>query len=322
MKRISTYRDALMGMAILWIMLFHAEISLPGWLRPLTWLHETGYGGVDIFLFLSGLGLYYSLSKNPDAGRFYRNRFLRILPTYWAVILLTAVMEYLLLHRHTPWIELFYMLSTAGFWLNATKFDWYIPSILVLYLLFPLFFRMFRGREGAVTALVGLVGVGISLAIAHTRLDYLLIFTTRIPVFFIGAYAGFLIKAGRDVRPAVQWMLLLLGLTALAVAFLVWTPDERWHNGTWWYPFILITGPLCIVLSRVHWNWLGWLGRYSLEIYLVHTLVFGLHKETARYFAFDPSGCSAYGVYILISLPLAWALHQVMGRIIQPLQHV
>ena len=67
-------------------------------------------------------------------------------------------MEYVLLHRHTPWVELFYMLSTTGFWLNATKFDWYIPSLVVLYLAFPLFFRAFRHYGARATGLVGLVG--------------------------------------------------------------------------------------------------------------------------------------------------------------------
>jgi peptidoglycan/LPS O-acetylase OafA/YrhL len=327
-----------MGLAILWIMLFHAEVSFPAWLKPLTWLHETGYGGVDIFLFLSGLGLYYSMAKDARVGRFYKNRFLRILPTYWAVILLATGMEYVLLHRHTPLRELLYILTTVGFWVNAAKFDWYIPSIVVFYLVFPLFFRAFRHYGAKATGAVIVFGIGLSLVITPTPFNYLLIFTTRIPIFFLGAQAGYMIREGRTLvnspaaflagaaRPWVQWVLFLVGLGALAWAFITFTPSYRWWNGTWWYPFILITPALCNGVASVLKGGaleraLAWCGRYSLEIYLVHTLVFGLHKETARFLAFDPSGCTAFGIYALVSLPLAYVLHKVMTFLI-PKTHV
>ncbi|WP_162852607.1 acyltransferase family protein [Dinghuibacter silviterrae] len=325
MKRLSTHREALMGLAILWIMLFHAEVVLP---KPLSWIQETGYGGVDIFLFLSGLGLYYSLAKDARVGRFYWNRFIRILPTYWAVIILATLMEYVVLHRHTPWVELFYELSTTGFWLNATKFDWYVPSLLVLYLVFPLFFRAFRARGAMATGVVVVLGVALSLAITATRFNYLLIFTTRIPIFFLGAQAGYMIRENRSKAdsPAAllaggaplwgQLALFGLGLAGLVAAFHFFTPQQRWWNGTWWYPFIFITPALCnglaFLFDRFPARALRWCGRYSLEIYLVHTLVFGLHKETARFF---PNDFVAYAVYVVISLPLAWVLNKVMGFI-------
>jgi peptidoglycan/LPS O-acetylase OafA/YrhL len=332
MKRLSTHRDALMGVAILWIMLFHAEVVFPSWLRPLTWLHETGYGGVDIFLFLSGLGLYYSMARDPRTGRFYRSRFLRILPTYWVVILLATAMEYVFLHRHTPPGELFYILSTVGFWINAAKFDWYIPSIVVLYLLFPLFFRAFRHYGPRATGVTVVFGLALSVALVASPLNYLLIFSTRIAIFVLGVQAGYMIREGRTIvnspaaflagaaKPWVQWILFFVGLGALAAAFICFTPYYRWQNGTWWYPFVLITPALCNGIAAVlkggrFERALAWCGRYSLEIYLVHTLVFGLHKETARFFVFDPSGCVAFGVYALVSLPLAWLLQQVMARV-------
>lgn len=332
MKRLSTHREALMGLAILWIMLFHAEVVFPVWLKPLTWLHEIGYGGVDIFIFLSGLGLYYAMAKDPRTGRFYRNRFVRILPTYWAVILLATAMEYVLLHRHTPLRELWFILSTTGFWINAAKFDWYIPSLVALYLLFPLFFRAFRHYGARATGIVVVFGLALSFVLVPSPLTYLLIFTTRIPLFVLGAQAGYMIREGRMIvnspaaflagaaKPWVQWVLFLTGLGLLAAAFVCFAPDARWRNGTWWYPFILITPALCNGVAAVLRGGrleraLAWCGRYSLEIYLVHTLVFGLHKETARFFAFDPSGCTAFGVYALVSLPLAWVLNTVMARV-------
>ena len=58
---LSKHRSAIMGFAILWIMLFHLHVSVD--FTPFMIIKRLGYGGVDIFLFLSGFGLYYSCSK-------------------------------------------------------------------------------------------------------------------------------------------------------------------------------------------------------------------------------------------------------------------
>ncbi len=59
---LSQYRGELMGLAMLWIMLFHAYELRFGVLL-LDGLKAAGFAGVDIFLLLSGTGLYVSLSK-------------------------------------------------------------------------------------------------------------------------------------------------------------------------------------------------------------------------------------------------------------------
>lgn len=58
-------RSQLMGVATLMIIACHASASnvlMPFWLKRLLGL---GNLGVDMFLLLSGLGIYYSLSKEP-----------------------------------------------------------------------------------------------------------------------------------------------------------------------------------------------------------------------------------------------------------------
>ena len=55
---VSKYRTELMGIATLWVMLFHyGNINIP----IIDNLRIIGYGGVDIFLFLSGIGLSFSI---------------------------------------------------------------------------------------------------------------------------------------------------------------------------------------------------------------------------------------------------------------------
>ena len=77
-QKISKYRSALMGVAILWILLHHSGMNL----MRLFAVKRSGYGGVDIFLFVSGLGLSVSLTKNEDIIAFYKKRMVRLFPSY------------------------------------------------------------------------------------------------------------------------------------------------------------------------------------------------------------------------------------------------
>ena len=64
LEKLSKYRTPLMGIAAIMIVLCHAnlyDIQVNGIIRKML---SFGNVGVDIFLFLSGIGCYYSLDKN------------------------------------------------------------------------------------------------------------------------------------------------------------------------------------------------------------------------------------------------------------------
>ena len=75
---LSKYRGFLMGFAILWVMYFHIPLKFAtevGW-----FIHRIGFYGVDIFLFLSGLGVYYSLTKDRMCSGFIRHALFAFCP--------------------------------------------------------------------------------------------------------------------------------------------------------------------------------------------------------------------------------------------------
>lgn len=79
---LSQYRTPLMGLAALMIVVCHAlsyGVEMPGLIASLL---ERGGLGVDIFLFLSGIGCWYSLSKGTTPGSWYSKRFMRIFVPY------------------------------------------------------------------------------------------------------------------------------------------------------------------------------------------------------------------------------------------------
>ena len=54
---ICKWRSELMGIAIIWVAVFHSYLVFE---EPWMLLKNTGYAGVDIFLLLSGVGMYSS----------------------------------------------------------------------------------------------------------------------------------------------------------------------------------------------------------------------------------------------------------------------
>ena len=63
---LSRHRALLYGFAAAWILLFHMHFQLPNHpaLIPLQWFKASGNAGVEMFLLLSGFGLYGSMSRD------------------------------------------------------------------------------------------------------------------------------------------------------------------------------------------------------------------------------------------------------------------
>ena len=87
-ENIGKYRSALMGLAMVLVFLYHAQSKKLGFMPTGVWgtVWDRFNLGVDAFLFLSAFGLCFSLRKN-DLKTFYFNRFKRIIPTWWTVLI-------------------------------------------------------------------------------------------------------------------------------------------------------------------------------------------------------------------------------------------
>lgn len=112
-NRLTNNRSFFMGVAMLSVVLYHCNNAVNGidLLNFFSW----GYIGVDIFFFFSGLGCSFSYNKH-SLGRFYKNRFFRIMPLYliWALVHLTVTCVN---NRFVPsfW-DVFGISTTLSYW--------------------------------------------------------------------------------------------------------------------------------------------------------------------------------------------------------------
>ena len=91
LKDISKYRSELMGFSIIWIMMLHFQFEI---VKPLGFIAQYGFAGVEIFMFVSGLGIYYSLDKNRQIIPYYLKRIRRIFPAYYIVGIFASLFLY------------------------------------------------------------------------------------------------------------------------------------------------------------------------------------------------------------------------------------
>ena len=283
--RISRYKGALMGIAILIVVYGHYFYYQSG-LKSYVDLNITLWytlGSVDIFLFLSGFGIFRSLKKDTDPLRFMQRRLGRLLPSYLPFILVFIV--FMGLTDQMTKLEALGNLTTFGWWAQlGGQFNWYIPTLLMLYLLSPLFFAVIDryGRKSLwMIPLLFLIEAGAF----NTSL---MMGLSRFPVYFLGMFLGAEAHAGR--QPSRQHLILsgvMMVVSMVALYFLV-TKNPHLLNGYgfWWHPYLFSTAG-CLYFTtwclEKHEKWrltrllnrgLAFLGNNSFEIYLCHILVY------------------------------------------------
>lgn len=190
---ISVLRPHLMGIATLMILFCHAEPRIiVGAAMPnaLSWLLKWGNYGVDLFLLLSGFGLYFSLKNTSSVVQWYKKRFSRILIPYLIISFVYYI--YYCMVNNLGIVDFFLYLSTIGFWLDHIG-AWFVALLLPLYALTPLYDRLYAKTEyqGALTLCsIVLIAVLCTIKTDSEILNNIVFAASRVPGFLIGYYLG------------------------------------------------------------------------------------------------------------------------------------
>ena len=286
LQLISRYRACLMAFAILGVLFTHARTDFG--LFALNRLAMLGYGGVDLFFFLSGFGLYFSCRKGLGARRFHARRMGRIYPAFLAALAIDALLR----PGYTPLLFL-KKASTLGFWLPTAwhwgVFAWFMSAILVFYLLFPPFFALMRRHAGhALAVAAGLTAVLCGayayycFAVKPGSYNELILAFARIPVFALGAFFAHASAcparyAWLHSRRCAWWLGGVAAIAFAALNALLGCMDyfDLRNSALLYLPFALIIPGFCLGaaaalrhLPALH-RPLAWIGGATLETYLL-----------------------------------------------------
>ena len=318
LANISRFRAEQMGAAMLFVILFHVALDRGD---PFYGLRRCGNVGVDIFLFLSGVGLWFSWVKTPDVLRFYRRRLLRIVPTWIVVATAFYLPDYLGARRFSHSIVDLIGDITINwdFWLHDELTFWYVPAIMALYLVAPWYMRLVQSRPVyrwlPLLMVIWCVMVQWVLPIHHA-VGHIEIFWSRVPIFFIGINFGEMVRTRRQLSSDAVWLLLVTFLMTFGTCLYL----EQVRHGQFplfvermlYIPFTVCT---VLVMNRIFRRTPQWVnssfrfvGALSLEVYLIH-----IHFVLVYVQPYHLGYWLTFLVTVAITLPIAWLLQRLIG---------
>ena len=294
----SRYRDVLFGLAIITIIIWHfSENYMNAFLSGI--IHESGLKydliyfyyrligsiGVEVFIFLSGMGLWYSFSHNSDLKTFYAKRLKRIAAPYLIIaVLYWGIRDIYFSHSVSGF---FRDITFVSFFRTGERSLWFIAFIAFMYIVFPLLYKiLFSGNNTGVrliilTAVCVAFTAGLYIAAPHTYRN-IEIAVTRIPIFITGIAAAPLIKRSVKIKNRAAYLFIVIAIVIdLAATFCAphkITMFFRYADSLLSIALMMLFIMLWKVLGRIHIldSALRLAGKYSLEIYLVHVTMRGL----------------------------------------------
>ncbi|MCR5136212.1 MAG: acyltransferase [Oscillospiraceae bacterium] len=321
---ISRYRSELMGFCILFVLYYHSALNSSS--QFLQWLKMICYGAVDIFMLVSGMGIYRSLESN-SVSVFFRNRLKKIVPIWYLYYVIVLLAGHFFFNDEFRIHEISGFLTFTGYWLGLDdQGNWYVYAIMLFYLCSPVLAAMIRDSRNRLRT--GLLMVLLSIFLSFAFFDTLqLMAFTRLPSYILGMVFA---ACFRD-RPfdrkgmAVSLGVFLVGAVMLSVIVAHFT-YFLWYYGLLWYPFIFIAPPVtlffCLFLDKLEallrplTALLRILGRASLEILVISDFIFIRCGEYVYRWAEGHVSPSAVSVALFFAGALGGiAFHAVVERV-------
>ena len=327
---LSLCRAPLMGLAILFVILFHVPVA-----HSSAWygLARLGNCGVDMFLFVSGMGLWFAWNKGsepPSLAKFYKRRLARIYPAWVVVASLYYIPAYLSSgpDRFTP--DVFHLVLNIlcgwSFWRVAELSFWYVPVIMLLYVLAPFYMRLVqKSPTWKWLLLLSVMWYAVVRYVVPVwqNVGYLEIFWSRVPVFLLGINLGEWVRTGRCFERVPFWVI-SFGCWLLSL-WLCYSIEAVRHSA--YPPFVermayiplavttlLMCSRLLLHLPSIVTRVLSFVGGISLELYLIH-LAFVLPWLRPMRLGYWPT----VALLLAVSIPLSWLLSKACGWLISRL---
>lgn len=297
---LSTYRTEIMGIAICGILMCHLQENQKLHGESVTMLAKIfvrGCAFVDVFLFLSGIGLYFSYTRNRSLSIFYRKRFMRLMPSYFLIALPYWIWRDVMISG-LGWGAVLADISFFSFVASGVKQFWFVFEIIVLYAFFPAMYGFIHKENlSAIRTLIAIaisfiVG-GVLMLVAPEIYMNLKIAIDRVPIFLLGIFVGDKVK-----RDETVYMKRVATLTVACLFLLALSSLSRFSN--FYAPFIYVIYsvlgltllPYFIIVLKM---WRGqhvrrfflMMGNITLETYLFHSLwknVFDYPSTMGTYF--------------------------------------
>lgn len=328
---LSKYRQEIYGVAIFSIIIFHYFETVlnqgsVGLLHAFARIYVLLIGsvGVDLFLFLSGMGIYQSLKKDSTISRFYIKRLVRILIPYIVVGGCFWIVKDIVLEKNTIlyFVKDIFLLT---FWTEGKRVLWYVTLIFLLYLISPVLFFVVKRLNSKSYIIVVLVIAFLLLIsfVFRSFFDNCEIAILRIPVYLLGFIYSDKILEKKSFSKSD--LFLFAFIPVYVFCYLTNSPFSRLGTGL----FSILLGLLIAQFFRLIYkkeNILSigmkktfvLLGDISYELYLTHVC----GRNLLTYLGIDLTNILFYSILIIICVVFSILIHMYINKCISYLRNV
>lgn len=298
---LSEYRGVLMGVETISIVIFHLVNACRTHDLHYTFVAQfiykyIGSSGVDVFLILSGIGLYFSWKKNQDYLTFYKKRYLRIIVPYIIIAVIGWGIRDLVFDNNI--VSFFKDVTFITFFTEGERWFWYVLMIAVCYFIFPYVFDAFEKAEDYISEQMRLLFLCLfnTIIVVLLELYYenlyndISVALLRFTPFFLGCYWGKIVFEKRKTTFLNIFIFIIL-------SFIIAGPLGL--NSTkilMRYSLTSINISICFLIIYLFEYGAQYgrklkkvmnyarvcsekIGEYSFEVYLCHVMIFTIMNE-------------------------------------------
>lgn len=267
-------KKSLMTVSALVILIFHLWVNLTYPVSQVeSFLTKTTYWGVDIFFFLSA----YSIAgrRVENYGSFLLGRLKLVYLKYIIFAVIASI------YAKWPLLKLIKVIFMVDFFeRGGGSFLWFIPGIMLLYLILPLYQRLDEKNRKVTATFTFIIWLAIALIFTYfTKYYKLFIFWNRLPIVFVGFYLGKSdgfrnLLNSKKIRAILGSILLIIGYVLLF--YFGYRPQLQTPIKDMFY-ILAIPADLGIILlvgMIPEISPIKWIGSATLEMYALQ-MIFG-----------------------------------------------
>lgn len=279
-NNISKSRAFLMGIAMLWIVSHHcnnlASLDIPVFIKfPLC---NLGYGGVDLFIFLSGFGIYCSLNKNFDLGKFIMKRYIRLLPA------LPILIIYIIYKFPLNISNIIGLITFTNFEIGKPSPFAFVSLIFCFYLISPILFGIINKYLINNKKKLAFLFLLFIMSIAYWG-EWRLYGVTRLITYVLGMYMAYFCIKKTSFNIKYFWVFILLSITSFCCLICIHLYIDKPFIDTYglgWYSFVLFIPGFTFFIANLNEylknnimkyknfdNIISFIGNCTLEIYMI-----------------------------------------------------
>ncbi|WP_368670595.1 acyltransferase family protein [Prevotella sp. E2-28] len=313
-----------MGVATILIILCHMPahgVVMPNYLSILL---SHGGAGCDLFLFLSGLGMYHSLNTNKMGGRntfsWFKKRLFRLLVPY--LLICAPIFVVFALRDHWTLSQYFLRLSTISFYTEGWGL-WFLALIIVLYVITPLFYKLFTGRSKRewLFFLICVAWLPSTLSLSQGFFFNVLFCLCRIPCFLLGLYFADDILTNKQIKLRYASAAIL----CLFIASLLLNNTGVVTISYIWIERLLVLITFVLIINRMKHNTivlniLKFMGSISLESYCTNVFVlpfFTFISWKIGTISINPGNWTYYILGTSFCILISLLINKISGQIIK-----